>query len=160
MSYILLYPFHPGHPRFRQCSISVTVFIHRSNNSLGGMSKLHTVGCVQCNESIIQPGSIVEFSYITTKPSDEFLKEAQESYDFEGKRQRTVDIVVFIQFAYPNGEVFSNQFKAGLYSLSNNLKSETIFGINHDLLKSALPVRNNEIESLYFCKIDLKKSES
>jgi hypothetical protein len=110
-----------------------------------GTTKEYPVDDVQRAASIVSPGSIVEFSYAAKGPPKEFLRDAPESVNLNGEHERTVDIVVFIQFTFPDGKVFSNWFKAGSYRVAENSNSETVRGVNLDLLESALPVIDKKV---------------
>jgi hypothetical protein len=135
-----------GRIRFGICnagkeSIYVTgLSVDYSVKCPNGMSKMYPVGNLLRAESIINPGSIVEFSYVPKDPPEEFLKDAPELTNVDGELERTVDIIVFIQFAFPDGKVFSNWFKSGSYALAGSSKSHQVAGVNLDLLHSALPV--------------------
>jgi len=128
----------------KECVYITGLAVNYSSPLPQGGTKEYTVGDVRGSTSIVNPGKIVEFSYSAKDPPNAFLEGAFESLSPSGEHEKTVDIVVFIQFAFPDGKIFSNFFKAGSYSVGNNTKSQGIYGVNLDLLKSALPVLDKD----------------
>jgi hypothetical protein len=107
-----------------------------------GSSRQCAVERVVSSTSIIDPGKICEFSYSSSRPPKQFLDTAPESTGPTGEVERTVDVVVFIQFAFPDAKIYSNWFKAGMFSAAENSTSWSVEALNLDLLRSALPVQN------------------
>ena len=117
-------------------------------DNMNGMSRQYTVGEVfPTKESIIQPESILEFSYGIKRPPDWFLKDAPEKINLNGGSEKVLDVVICIQFAFPDGTIYSNRFRSGSCSFGKSSEGYKIEGVNMDLLKDALPVlktKNNK----------------
>lgn len=105
-----------------------------------GSSRQCALERVVSSTSIIDPGKICEFSYSSVRPPQQFLDSAPELPGPSGMLERTVDVVVFLQFAFPDAKIYSNWFKAGTFSAAENSTSWSVEGVNLDLLQSALPV--------------------
>jgi len=112
-----------------------------------GSTKGYPVSDVQ-GASVINPGSIVEFSYKAKSPPKEFMKDVPEIINSDGVPEKKVNIKVSIQFAFPDGKIYSNWFTSGSYMVSENSISESVRGVNLNLLKGPLPILDKKLEDI------------
>jgi len=98
-----------------------------------------SVGEVHCSQKTLGPGDIAEHSFELKAPPQLVLEQVPLKRNDEGKEEHLLEIVAYVRFAFPDGKMYSNNFKLGTYSISDGGKSKgfKIYGLNLDLIKGA-----------------------
>ncbi len=104
-----------------------------------------SVGEVRCSQKILAPGDIAEHAFELKPPPQPVFEHISPKKNSAGEEERSLDIRVFLTFAFPDGKIYSNDFQIGTYSIVDNGKSRgfKVYDLNLDLRKKA--VRNETI---------------
>jgi hypothetical protein len=103
-----------------------------------------SAGTTICSHKLLKPGDIAEHTLPLTSPRDEILEHVPLSENDQGVKERKLNISVYIQFAFPDGKIYSNNFCLGEHTVSEDRTSKgyLIYGSNLDLMNRAMPVEN------------------
>lgn len=101
-----------------------------------------SVGEVRCFQRTLSPGDIAEHSFELKAPPQPILNQIPLTKNDDGKEEHSLEIVAHVQFAFPDGKIYSNQFKLGTYFLSDGGKNKGFqtYSLNLDLIEGASAV--------------------
>lgn len=103
--------------------------------------KFCSAGNLFCTQKILAPGDIAEHILELAPPPQPVFEHISPKKNPNGEEERSLDIGVSVQFAFPDGKIYSNDFKMGSYSIIDAGKERgfEIYDLNLDLIKTALP---------------------